>query len=159
MAVPEVTQLPSIQGEGHQQHQPEPMTAQEVDAYVDSHSDGVVTCRARRRHDYPRPRPGVMVEFDAVDDDDNFIVHKVCTSCGCAVRREVWTAQRSDRTWRYQFLDATTMYQKNTLGETYLLPPGSGRSRPRQFEASLMNKAMSGHSPAALRRQLRRRTR
>ncbi len=156
MTAHEVTQLPSIQGEGHQHPEPEPMTTQEIDAYVDSHSDGVVTCRARRRHDYPRPRPGVQVEFDAVDDDGNFIVHKVCTDCGCAVRREVWTAQRSGRSWRYQFLAASTMYQKNDRGETYLMPPGSGRSTPRQFEESLMTRAMTGHSPAALRKQLRR---
>lgn len=156
MTSDEVARLPSIQGEGYRKPEPEPMTAQEIDVYVDTHSEGIVTCRSRRRHDYPQPRPGVMVEFDAIDDDDNLIVHKVCTSCGCAVRREVWTAQRFGRRWRYQFLTASTMYQKNALGETYLMPPGSGRSQPRQFEESLMTQAMAGQSPAALRKHLRR---
>ncbi len=156
MPAADVTHLPSIQGQGHSHPTPEPLTAQEVDAYVDSHSEGIVTCRSRRRHDYAQPRPGVITEFDDIDDDDNLIVHKTCRSCGCAVRREVWTAQRFGRQWRYQFVAASTMYQKNTLGETYLLPPGSGRSLPRQFEESMMTKAQAGQSPAALRKQLRR---
>lgn len=157
MPDPEVTHLPSIQGEGHQRPQPEPLTVQEVDSYVDNHSDGIVDCRAGD-HAFPRPRRGVLVEFDGVDEDDNLVVHKECTSCGCAVRREVWMATYDRRTkeWRYERISKSLTYQKNKQGETYLLPPGTGRGRKTQFQESLMTKAMQGQSPAAIRKQLRR---
>jgi hypothetical protein len=158
MPAPEVTQLPSIQGEGYQRPEPEPLSAQEIDAYVDNHSQGVVDCRAKRSHDYPSPRG--VAEFDDYDEaTGNLIAHYTCARCGCAVRREVWTAERTGRKWRYAFIAATTIYQKNTRGETYLLPPGSGRSKPSQYRESLMTKAMTGQSPAAIRKQLRRTTR
>jgi hypothetical protein len=157
MPAPEPTQLPSIQGQGYQAPAPEPLTSQEAEAYVDSHSEEVVDCRIGR-HAFPRPRRGVLVEFDDVDEDDNLVVHKECTSCGCAVSREVWDATYDRRTkqWRYERISKSLTYQKNKQGETYLLPPGSGRGRKTLFEEAVVTQAMAGQSPAAIRKQLRR---
>jgi rubredoxin len=150
------TFLPSIQGETVRDPGPvEWADESDVDEYVDNHSEGVQTCRARRLHEFPVPRTGA--EFTDIDREGNFIALYQCTSCRLAYRREVWApgGKRNGRT-RWERLDSTVIYRPGEDGENYLLPPGHGRMRPVQVRESLMSRVMEGQSPAAIRKAIQR---
>lgn len=153
MSLPEVTHLPSIQGEQAQKTPYEALTVQEADEYVDSHSEGIVDCRMTMRHIFPRPRRGQLPVVD-IDVHNNLVVEYECVRCGCATRREWWHRVKRGKQERYEFLDKTMVYHRNKDGETYLLPPGTGRGRPTQFRESVMTDAMKGQSLAALKKAL-----
>lgn len=147
--------LPSIQGETVRDPGPvEWASEQEVDEYVDNHSEETVDCRLGTHH-YLTPRSGAI--FNDVDRDGNFIAEYQCTCCKCAYRREVWipTGKRRGRV-RWEMVDVTTIYRKGPNGETYLMPPGTGRMKKIRVRESVVSKAMAGQSPAALRKAIRR---
>lgn len=152
LSIQETSHL-SIQGEKQQKDAYQPLTAQEADEYVDSHSEGVVDCRMTMRHIYPRPRRGQLpvVEIDA---HNNLVVEYECVRCGCATRREWWHRVQRGKEMRYEFLDKATVYHRNKDGETYLLAPGMGRGRPTQFRESVMTTVTEGLSPAAILKAL-----
>lgn len=157
MSVAEVSYLPSIQQEKlGRPAEYVPLTDQESDEYVDTHSDELVDCRVGR-HPFPVRRRRGVIDFTGEDRNGNLIREDTCPCCGCATRRETWAAfpiPGRRKEYRWERISKTMYYHKNAKGETYLLPPGSGRGKPTQFMESRMTAALKGQSPDMIRKQL-----
>ena len=161
MAQTNVSKLPlSIQGEqadaagGWSQ-----MDQGDVDAYVDRSPDGVLICRERGRHWWPTIREAGIVFSDVDDSSGLFIRRLECKSCKLAVRKEWWEAVRRGSATRYYPVSASLEYREGPEGERYLGPQGRGHMTARQVRESLASTALSGQSPAAMRKAIKRQQR
>lgn len=127
----------------------------DVDLYVDEASPEVIECRERGRHLWPSTRE-VGIVFTDVDDLGLFVRRLKCKCCGLAYRNEKWDAVKRGGTWRYVLVGANVVYKTGAKGEQYLAPAGRGHLTSKLVKSSLASKALSGESPAAMRKQLKR---
>ena len=159
MAQSNVSKLPlSIQGEQQEDAVGGwyAMDQDDVDAYVDRSSDGVLICRERGRHWWPTIREAGIVFSDVDDSTGLFIRRLECKSCKLAVRKEWWEAVRRGRSSRFYPVSASIEYHEGPEGERYLAPQGRGHMTARQVRESLASAALTGQSPAAMRRAITR---
>lgn len=146
----------SIQGEQQPERGPaEYLTESEVDEYADSHSDEVLECRMGVRHDFPPPKRGELATFVDRDADGLFVAKYDCRRCGLAYRVEKWEPVRRGRGLRWQRVSRTVQYRKGPNGESYQLPPGTGRMKPLMLQESVMSAAMKGVTLTDITRQIK----
>jgi len=163
-----VTSLPaSIQGERQREEDRSsayaPMSASDVEQYVDSHSDEVVQCRERGRHDFPTVREAAQGPEGFLDDYDAelglFVQRDVCRCCGLVERKTHWQAvKRGKRTEWFRVGRPVLDYhrQARIKGESYAAPVGLGVMRPTQVMNAVATRVMAGQSAAALRKTFER---
>lgn len=150
------TMIKSIQAEQMPERGPaEYLTESEVDEYADSHSDEVVECRMGMRHDFPKPQRGVLATFVDRDENGLYIAKIDCQRCGLAVRVEKWEPVRRGRGLRWRRVSKNVQYRKGRNGETYNLPPGTGRMRPLMLQESVMSRAMQGVTLTEINKQIK----
>ena len=158
MAETNVSKLPlSIQGEqGDAAGGWFQMDQDDVDAYVDRSSDGVLICRERGRHWWPTIREAGIVFSDVDESSGLFIRRLECKSCNLAVRKEWWEAVRRGKATRYYPVTSSLEYREGPEGERYLGPQGRGHMTARQVRESLASTVLAGQSPAAMRKAIKR---
>jgi hypothetical protein len=151
----------SIQGEQQETRASATLMNQaEVDRYVDSADDRVLTCRERGRHPFPSIREAGL-RFEGVSSDGLLIRRIQCPSCGLARRMEFWDVrQKGNRITRCELVEARTEYKTERLTDgtvrSYTAPPGHGRITPKQVRNAVGTSALAGHSYRNLIRAARK---
>jgi hypothetical protein len=128
--------------------------------------DGVVACRERGRHEIPATRASTAGSLPFTDvTEEGFYLRRIpCPSCRHVsedgtpgpprvVREEVWDIKHRKGVILVngaQLVSAKLIY----VDSDYQAPPGSGRSKPRQWRAAAMSPFLAGQSIKDLRREI-----
>lgn len=142
----------SIQGEQQEAEQLDLFMDQaDVDAYVDSVDNAILTCRERARHAFPTTRE-TGLRFSGVDGDTGLLIRRVmCPCCNLAERVELWDVQhRGSKVTRCEFVSAQTVYhterRKDGTIRRYTAPAGRGRMKPKQVKNAIATGLLGGQN-------------
>jgi len=141
-------------------------TDTEVAQRAATEPDGVVACRERGRHEIPATRLSVAGSLPFTDiTEEGFYVRRIpCPSCRHVaedgtpgpprvVREEIWDIKHRKGVILVngaQLVSAKLIY----VDADYCVPPGTGRSKPRQWRAAAMSPFLTGQSIKDLRREI-----